>query len=256
MMTAMICKSKLLGNASYTRLKQNFDIQKELSVLNINLKMKLLFFVVVAIVMTMSLNAQETCPACHGTKVSSAKEYPPTYGKGRQIARGNCPYCDDIYLHSHKTCPRCKGTGTIQSSRNSTNSSDYNSSASGNDGADYTALVTVLAGAFILSNDIYIYHAISSYKSDGQANNDGNGWVFGLRKTFTYSALEYGASYLKSGINYGGGYSESVERWGGHFNFVHQIFYNKTPDRLRIYIGPSINYVYDFGYGAIIGTEV
>jgi hypothetical protein len=43
---------------------------------------------------------------------------------------------------------------------------------------------------------------------------------------------------------------------GGHFNYVHQIFYNRTPSRLKVYLGPSVNYVYDFGYGGIIGTDI
>ena len=48
----------------------------------------------------------------------------------------------------------------------------------------------------------------------------------------------------------------SLNRWGWHFNFVQQLFYNKTPNRLKFYLGPSINYVYDFGYGGIMGAEM
>lgn len=209
--------------------------------------------IVVAVLMTMSLNAQETCPACNGSGKSSAVIYPPTFGLGRSIMKESCPYCSDIYSHTHKNCPRCRGTGKVQSN---TNSHDY-SHVFNNENIDYNAYVYLgiaVASVFIFSNDIYVYPVTSFYKSGEQT--DGSGWTFGLRKTFNYSALEYGASYLKSTTNYGYGYSEPSERWGAHFDFVQQIFYNKTPDWLRIYIGPSVNYVYDFGYGAIIGTEM
>ena len=45
-------------------------------------------------------------------------------------------------------------------------------------------------------------------------------------------------------------------RWGGHFNFVHQVFYNKTREWLKVYFGPSVNYVNYFGFGGIIGTDM
>ena len=203
----------------------------------------------------MSLNAQETCPACHGSGVSSAVVYPPTFGLERSIMKESCPYCSDIYSHSHKTCPRCRGTKTVQSS---TSSHDY-SNVFNNENIDYNAYVYLgiaVASVFIFSNDIYVYPTTSFYKSGEQT--DGSGWIFGLRKTFNYSALEYGVSYLKSTTNYGYEYryTEPSERWGVHINFAQQIFYNKTPDWLRVYIGPSINYIYDFGYGGIIGTEM
>ena len=72
--------------------------------------------------------------------------------------------------------------------------------------------------------------------------------------------MEYGASYIKyeTTYNYGDGYTDtySENRWGGHLNYVHQVFYNKTPEWLKVYLGPSLNYVYDFGYGGIVGTEI
>ena len=135
----------------------------------------------------------------------------------------------------------------------------------------YLALAIVAASAIILSNDIYIYPAYSF--SNGGRNNyysssglqTGTGWIFGFRKKFKYSALEYGASYLKynsnnnysSNNNYNYNYgSYSYDRWGAHLNFVQQIFYNKTPYWMKIYVGPTINYVNNFGYGGIIGTEM
>lgn len=203
--------------------------------------------------MTMSLNAQNKCPACHGSGKNPAKEYPAEFGHGHTMTNNQCEICGSYVNHYHKNCTRCRGTGEVQSS---TSSHDY-SNVFNNENIDYNAYVYLgiaVASVFIFSNDIYVYPVTSFYKSGGQT--DGTGWIFGLRKTFNYSALEYGVSYLKSTTNYGYGYSEPSERWGVHLNFAQQIFYNKTPDWLRIYIGPSVNCVYDFGYGGIIGTEM
>ncbi len=37
---------------------------------------------------------------------------------------------------------------------------------------------------------------------------------------------------------------------------MHNVFYNKTPDRLKVYVGLSYNSVIDDGYGAVIGSEI
>ncbi|MBP1612692.1 MAG: hypothetical protein H6Q13_140 [Bacteroidetes bacterium] len=54
------------------------------------------------------------CDICHGTGKSVSKEYPPTFGQGRSIMKTSCPYCGDIYVHSHKNCFSCHGTGKVQ----------------------------------------------------------------------------------------------------------------------------------------------
>jgi hypothetical protein len=54
------------------------------------------------------------CSVCHGTGKSSSTEYPPTFGLGRDIMKTSCPYCGDIYVHSHKICYNCRGTGNVQ----------------------------------------------------------------------------------------------------------------------------------------------
>jgi hypothetical protein len=132
----------------------------------------------------------------------------------------------------------------------------------------YIAIAVVAASAVILSNDMYVYPTYSFYKSSGNfipyssvsTISNSSSWSFGFRKTFEHSALEYGTSYMKSTIEYDDGYGNfytyETDRWGLHLNYVHQVFYNKTPYWLNIYLGPSINYVYDFGYGGIVGTEM
>ena len=114
----------------------------------------------------------------------------------------------------------------------------------------YLALAIVAASAFILSNDIYIYPTLSFYNPQYFGSNNnllGTGWTFGLRKKFKYSALEYGASYINH--NY-------YNRWGGHLNYVHNIFYNSTPYWMRVYVGPTVNYIYNFGYGGLVGVQM
>lgn len=129
------------------------------------------------------------------------------------------------------------------------------------------AITAVFISAAILSNDFYIYPTYSFYKKNGDfpdnskmlnASNS-SGWSFGFRKTLKNSAFEYGASLLKSKVEYNDGfgkkYKEEFDRWGVHLNFVHLLFPNKTPKWIKPYIGPSVNYVYDFGYGGIVGAE-
>jgi len=34
------------------------------------------------------------------------------------------------------------------------------------------------------------------------------------------------------------------------------MFYDRTPDWLKVYLGPSLNLVSEFGYGGIVGSEI
>jgi hypothetical protein len=146
----------------------------------------------------------------------------------------------------------------------------YAGGGGGDDSEAYAilALGIVVASAAILSNDIYVYPAYSFYKGEGNYSSFpsfsnpsiSTGWLMGFRKKFKHSALEYGASYLKSEFQnkyrLGYEYPNYIDRWGVHFNFVHHVFYNKTPEWLKVYFGPSVNYVYDFGFGGVIGKEI
>ncbi len=132
----------------------------------------------------------------------------------------------------------------------------------------YLALAIIATSAIILSNDLYVYPTYSFYKGASKnnyygqqsSNGNGTGWIFGFRKTFKRSALEYGASYLKFETKnyYGYGYTDiSLQnRWGGHFNYVHQVFYSIKPDWLILYTGPSVNFLSDFGFGGIVGSSM
>jgi hypothetical protein len=191
---------------------------------------------------------------------------------GLNNCKGQINYTDEYSaVNSFGRRPCCRCWSNVSGNCKDDNPSYGGGSDGGGENSEayaYLALAIVATSAIILSNDFYFYPAYSFYKGGsknnyyGQQSNNGNGtgWIFGFRKTFKHSALEYGASYLKfeTNYNYGYGYTNTMvqNRWGGHFNFVHQLFYNKTPEWLKVYFGPSLNYVYDFGFGGIIGSEM
>jgi len=114
--------------------------------------------------------------------------------------------------------------------------------------AVFASAVVVLSAA-IISNDLYVYPI---YSLD---NKSSFGWSFGFRKTFNHSALEYGASIINREYDYNY-YQYSDKEWGVHLNYIHHIFVNKTPYWMTPYVGPSINYFNNFGYGGVIGTKI
>ncbi len=192
--------------------------------------------------------------------------------QGLNNCNGQIYYTDEYSaVNSFGRRPCCRCWSNVLANCKDDNPSYGSGSGGGGDNSKayaYLALAIVATTAVILSNDIYIYPTYSFFKG-GKKNNhyghqsnnsNGIGWIFGLRKTFKHSALEYGASYLtfETNYNYGNGFTNTIiqNRWGGHLNFVHQVFYNKTPEWLKVYFGPSLNYVYDFGYGGIIGSEM
>lgn len=177
---------------------------------------------------------------------------------------------EDFAINKLGRVPCCRCWPNVSERCKDDNPNMSNSAGVGGDSEPYKyfALVTIIASAAILSNDIYLYPAYSMFKrniiydsSSGISGvTNGTGWVLGFRKTFKHSAFEYGVSVFKSNVDYvlrrGYHYSKSVDRWGGHLNYVHQVFYNRTPDWIKLYLGPSINFVYSFGYGGIVGSEM
>ena len=114
----------------------------------------------------------------------------------------------------------------------------------------YVALAIVTASAAVLSNDLYFHPVYSNYETNQWTMTDGAGLVFGLRKTWDKTALEYGASVLIRETPFG-----DYERWGTHVNLVHNMFDNRTPEWLNLYFGPTLNYVDKYGYGGIAGAQ-
>lgn len=177
--------------------------------------------------------------------------------------KGEIKYTDENYaVNNLNRVPCCRCWSNVSGRCKDDNPYYSGGSGGGGDNSEayaYLAIAFVAASAAILSNDLYVYPAYSFHNNQNSNSSNGTGWIFGFRKTFKYSALEYGASYLKTKQEYNYGYGSNfyeTDRWGGHFNFVHQVFYNKTPYWLKVYLGPSVNYVYDFGYGGIVGTEM
>lgn len=191
---------------------------------------------------------------------------------GLNNCKGQINYTDEYRaVKSFGRIPCCRCWSNVSGKCKDDNPSYGRGSGGGGNNSEayaYLALAIVATSAIILSNDFYIYPAYSFYKignnnnfyGNSSINGSGTGCIFGFRKTFKHSALEYGASYLKyeTTYNYGHGFTNTMfqDRWGAHFNFVHQVFSKKTPQWLKLYFGPSLNYVYDFGYGGIIGSEM
>lgn len=165
---------------------------------------------------------------------------------GLNNCQGNINYTDESYAANNlKRVPCCRCWSNVGGRCKDDNPSYGGGGGGGSDNAEaeaYIAIAFVIASAALISNDIYLYPSYSFHKNPETNRSSGFGWVFGFRKTFNHSALEYGASVF--------------DRWGGHFNYVHQIYYDRTPENIKIYLGPSLNYVYNFGFGGIIGAEM
>ena len=128
----------------------------------------------------------------------------------------------------------------------------------------YIGIGALLGELILLSNDFYFYPSYSFKKGffEGEDYVKGTGWVFGCRKTFKHSAIEYGMSittfsdryYMTDGTTT---FSKIYlnKKSGFHINYVHQFLYNKTPSWQKLYAGPTINLVEKLGFGGIAGTE-
>ena len=167
---------------------------------------------------------------------------------------------DAINYYDRSACCKC-----YPYSANCKDDAPQYYSGSGGAAAGYAAIgvgaAFVIAGVFILSNDVYCYPVYSFYNRPGGDNNpdfrNGTGWSFGFRKTFDYSAIEYGAHYIKYSFRLN---NEPITRyvrdWGIRVNFVREIFFHRTPDNIRFYIGPTVNVFKKVGYGGIGGVSV
>jgi hypothetical protein len=154
-----------------------------------------------------------------------------------------------------KPCCRC-WSNVYNNCKDDNPALGYSSGSGGGGNADIAAgvaIVVVFGSAIILSNDIYAYKVNSFYKNKNNQENsrEGSGWVFGFRKTFDKSALEYGISIVERKSNY---VNSSSKSYGAHLNYIHQIFDSKMPKNFNLYIGPSINSINELGYGGIIGA--
>jgi hypothetical protein len=177
---------------------------------------------------------------------------------GLSNCRGSVKYTNENHAANELDRVPCCRCWTNVAGRCKDDNPNYRSggSASGDNSQayGYVVIAIVAASAIILSNDVYVYPTYSFHKGRNKQNSrydDGFGWTFGFRKTFKKSALEYGASYVNSSKVY-----NNNTRWGGHLNYIHHVFPSKTPKWLKVYGGPSLNYVSDFGYGGIVGTKM
>jgi hypothetical protein len=116
---------------------------------------------------------------------------------------------------------------------------------------DFNPIILIPLFFVFLSNDVYLYPCLNFHeKSDPRKVN----YSFGLRKTFKYSALEYGfTTHMMTQTSAADTFGIPI---GVQFNYIHEIFYKYTPLWLRFYVGPSL-YIYDsFALGAIVGAQI
>jgi hypothetical protein len=191
---------------------------------------------------------------------------------GLANCQGEIKYADENYaINALGRVPCCKCWSNVYGRCKDDNpygSAGGGSGGGGGEALAVIALAVVATSVVILSNDLYLYPVLSFYKpksinynySQGSMSGISTGWAFGFRKKFEHSALEYGLSFLKTKVEYDFGmgytYDNYISRIGGHLNYVHHIFYYRTPSWLKLYFGPSINYVYKFGFGGIFGSEI
>ncbi len=125
------------------------------------------------------------------------------------------------------------------------------------------------AGVFLLSNEIYLAPCISLYKAQKKYTNRnvnksfGKGFIFHLTKNFKQSALEYGVGYIKhtreitEDFFYSTPYTyiTTDQEWNFYINYVHNLVDSKLPEKMDLFVGPTINYLHTFGYGVIVGVS-
>lgn len=156
----------------------------------------------------------------------------------------------------------------ISNENNSQNQSYDDSNA--NEAYVYTALLMVGVGLFVVSNEFYVAPTLS-FKNNIESNGikrevlfPSYGLNIQLRKNFKNSGLEYGAGFVRykynpysNFYNFFGG-NEEKDVWRINLNYVHNIFYNKLPEKLEVFLGPSLNFETNnkkFGFGGILGTS-
>lgn len=180
---------------------------------------------------------------------------------------------DAINKYGRKACCRC--WQNVVSNCHEDNPHNVGGGGGGSSNSDasaayaYLALAVVATGAILLSNEAYAAPTysfkrptdIGYYSGSGQSieNLSSFGWTFQFRKNFTNSGLEYGAGFINYKYRIMNGfqnYDFEKKIWRVNLNYVHNIFYNKLPEKVCIFLGPSINYEIDqsqAGFGGIVG---
>lgn len=193
-----------------------------------------------------SLKRSRVVYVCTGTYAYAYHSHSDCAGLNN--CKGTVNYTDEshaIYNLKRVPCCRCWNNVTGRCKDDNPYGSASNGSGGGGGGEAIVAVaaIVVAASVLVLSNDIYL-SSIFSFKNMNPSNNSiiTPGWYLGLRKTFTNSALEYGIGSV--GRNF-----------GGNCSYVHNVFETRMPHEIKPFIGPTINYWDDFGFGGIIGLR-
>ncbi len=162
---------------------------------------------------------------------------------GLNNCKGEIKYTDEYYARTglnRKPCCIC--WSNVYGDCKNDNPGAVGSGGAGGSGGNNDALaavgIAIIAGsAAILSNDLYLYYNSELSRKAISPISIG----IGFRKLFNESALEYGV-ILGDHVDYSLGY-------------LRKIHTSKKSDRFNIYLGPSLNYVDQIGFGGILSSQ-
>jgi len=169
---------------------------------------------------------------------------------------------ESVAINNYKRVPCCRCWSNVYGRCNDDNPRSQYGGGSGGGGGGIEAAIAIgllTVGVAMLSNDIYFYptYSFKQVQLNNTIANEQYGYTLGFRRDFNKVILEYGLSFLKTvkTTDFGFGMIDSYEtdRIGGHFNTLIRIKHNRSQN--GFFIGPTLNYVYDYGIGGIFGYE-
>ena len=225
-----------------------------------------------------SISSQYNSPKPDQTVYICTGPYSYAYHSTNQCAglnncRGEINYTYESYAISLGRKPCCRCWSNVYSNCHEDNSTSSSSSSGtyygggGGGGSEALAVVGLIylcyaaIGTVLISNDMYLHYGYSFEQSPNKYNykiSDRSVLQFGLRKNFKHWSVEYGISeghYINTDINQYYQQPPRFNQFGFQFNVQRQIFYNKIQKKFKLYVGPAINYNFEFGYGGVIGID-
>lgn len=205
-------------------------------------------------------NAYHSRNNCAGLNNCQAEIYTVSeYDAINKYGRKACCRCwQNVFNNCHEDNPDNIGGGS---------SSNFDGSAV----SAFAALSVVATGAILLANEVYAAPAYSLNRPATIRDYSGIvqsvetlsslGLAFQFRKNFTHSGLEYGAGFINYKFRNKNSFQNNTfekQIWRINLNYVHNVFYNKFPERVIVFLGPSINYETDqskVGFGGILGSS-
>ncbi|MHA8096770.1 hypothetical protein U8591_06495 [Aquirufa antheringensis] len=162
---------------------------------------------------------------------------------GLNNCKGEIKYTDEYYARTglnRKPCCIC-WSNVIGDCKND-NTEAVGSGGAGGNGSNNDALaavgIAIIAGsAAILSNDFYLHNNFNFANKEVSPLSIG----LGFRKLLKESAIEYGL-ILGDNVDY-------------QLSYLHKIHSSKKSDRFNVFLGPSLNYVDQIGFGGLLSSQ-